>query len=648
MKDKNLLIWIFFICIFLNLSSGTTFAESPQINSKIVKSFLSDDTSYNGFALSMNDCVKAKNIRSSFTLTDKKVTWSAVIRGGLGTYNVSDYIVCWYAPDGSLFEKQNPKMLFIDCAALKSSLAIDEMVMKSKIGLWKAQVIYKDGIIDNKYFYLTETNTDKKEILQNDMDLLDKLMMEKNPPPKPVEVPVVEKVREEVIVQQSAIRQDVEKPSLSNIQIANKHEEVAENGQKAINKDHVPHETSSEHLDKLESEIITETKQMEDLLYRRGALYEDKEVIDYINSTERQIAPEIDLGGKVKLDVKIIREPTVNAFAMATGSIYIHTGALARLENEAQLAYLLAHETSHVVHKDIVNYTDSLHNKTIVYKLLDIALAPTSVFFGILGDLTQLGFGLFYISTVTGYGRNIEARSDIDGIPKTIEEGYHPSEAAAIMQILLKEKEKYQRGPEIFFLMNHPTTEWRLGTLKKLIKEKYGEKSSGELKSEEFLTNMTKIKLYNATLNMRSGRLEHARDNIQWVLDTFPKNPEAHYLAGEIWRLKAEDKDRLKDELNYQKWTELNKGRKKGELEETWRSKALEEYNCAIQCDPKYSNAYKGLGMLHSSNNKQEALLCLNKYIELVPDAADKRYVKSLIERLSRPSDEKKDKKERR
>ena len=159
------LIIIFLLTFYCAVSAET-------VASKIIKSFISEDASYNGFALSINDCVKPKDIKNSFTFGDKQVTWSAVIRGGLGSHNVSDYVVYWYDPDGLAFEKQKPKMLFMDCLALKSSLVIDETTMKPKIGLWKAEVIYQDVIIDSKYFYLNEPDT-KKEVSQEDIDLLE-------------------------------------------------------------------------------------------------------------------------------------------------------------------------------------------------------------------------------------------------------------------------------------------------------------------------------------------------------------------------------------------------------------------------------------------------------------------------------------------
>ncbi len=389
-------------------------------------------------------------------------------------------------------------------------------------------------------------------------------------------------------------------------------------------------------LAKLETELINETRRAEDIFYKSGVLYDDGAVTAYLDSIADRMAGEEKFADNIKLNVKIIREPTVNAFAMATGSIYVHTGTLARLDNEDQLANLLGHEISHVVNKDTVYFMHSYHKKTIVYKLFDIILAPTSVFFGILGDLTQTAFLLFHVATVTGYSRVDEARSDREGMLWAKRCGYNTQDCAALMQIFLKEGEKYRRGQEMFFLMMHPTTKWRLSQLKSMAVDA-GADVKGKGESEEFLKSMTKIKLYNATLNIKWDRFEHARDNIQWVLNKFPGNAEAHFISGEIYRLTAEDKTNLKDELNYKKWFELNKGRKKGELEEEWMRKAAEEYNTAIKYDAGYGDPYRGLALLYIyKKEKEKAMEYLRKYLEVAPGATDKRYVNSLITRLSK------------
>ena len=49
--------------------------------------------------------------------------------------------------------------------------------------------------------------------------------------------------------------------------------------------------------------------------------------------------------------LRIMNEPRLDAWALSTGSVCITTGLLAMLDNEAQLAYVLAREIGHVEHR---------------------------------------------------------------------------------------------------------------------------------------------------------------------------------------------------------------------------------------------------------------------------------------------------------
>lgn len=392
----------------------------------------------------------------------------------------------------------------------------------------------------------------------------------------------------------------------------------------------------TDNLAQLEKETRYQSKNIQDLFFKRGALYDDAEVTAYINAVAHRIMAGSGVAINSDVNFKIIRDPTVNAFAFVDGSIYIHTGALARLENEAQLAFLLAHEISHSLNKDVVYNIESYHNKTIAYKVADVLLAPTSVFFGVLGDAAQIGSNLLYVTSVLGYSRDIEARADKDAILWVTRQGYDPYEAASLMQVFINESDKYSRGIEIFFLMSHPLTRYRLDTLKKLIHDTYGKQvARGDVNSEEFLHNMVKIKLYNAALNIKLDRLEHARDNIAWVLGKYKDNPEAHYLDGEIYRIGVDNTRLYRYELNSVEWQKLDARFKKENLAQVWADKAKEAYLEGMKDDPSYVNSYKGLGMLYVSKKDRQAIAYLQKYLDLYPGAPDKRYIDSIIKKLN-------------
>jgi len=394
---------------------------------------------------------------------------------------------------------------------------------------------------------------------------------------------------------------------------------------------------------RLEPEIIATSNDICRLIYERGMLYEEEQVLRYLNEVAGRIAERSDVERDVEIEVKIVRDPLVNAFALANGTVHIHTGALACLKSEAQLAFLLAHEISHISEKDIVFNVKSSHEKIIAFKLFDIVLSPAAVFFGLFGDLAQFGFTLLHASTITGYSRNIEARADRDGILWASAEGYHPREAAEMLDLFLHEKEKYRTGEEIYFLMSHPSNKWRRKQLDKVISKKYGGVAVGEVNETEFLLNMVSIKLYNAKLNMKMDRLVHAEENVKWVLENFPKNPKAHNIAGEIYRLEAADVDKVKRELNSKEWKKFKKDLKNEELKSMLVEKARNEYKEAIRLDGAFPDAHRGLALVsYDLNEKGEALANFEKYLILAPNAKDKRYINFMIKRIHKEKNKEK------
>jgi Zn-dependent protease with chaperone function len=88
---------------------------------------------------------------------------------------------------------------------------------------------------------------------------------------------------------------------------------------------------------------------VDDLLQSAKVLFNDP-ITEYIN----QVADELlknDPELRKEVRFYAVRSSAVNAFATNQGIIFVNVGLLAQLENEAQLAFILAHEISHVRHK---------------------------------------------------------------------------------------------------------------------------------------------------------------------------------------------------------------------------------------------------------------------------------------------------------
>jgi hypothetical protein len=97
--------------------------------------------------------------------------------------------------------------------------------------------------------------------------------------------------------------------------------------------------------------------------------------IEYLNeeattSYLKKICSKFNLDNKeVVLNVKIIRDASVNACAFEDGTIYINVGLIAKYQNEAELAAVLGHEIGHVVkrhsYKHYLAYKKFYHEKFV-------------------------------------------------------------------------------------------------------------------------------------------------------------------------------------------------------------------------------------------------------------------------------------------
>ena len=79
-----------------------------------------------------------------------------------------------------------------------------------------------------------------------------------------------------------------------------------------------------------------------------GGVYDDYELQKYIDEVGQRLVEVCDRN-YLQYQFHVIDSPILNAFALPGGFIFITRGLLAELENEAQLAGVLAHEIGHVV-----------------------------------------------------------------------------------------------------------------------------------------------------------------------------------------------------------------------------------------------------------------------------------------------------------
>lgn len=95
----------------------------------------------------------------------------------------------------------------------------------------------------------------------------------------------------------------------------------------------------------LDGNDMVTTNQGDLLPKNNDTLYDNLLAQDYVNRVGQSLVPE---GSNNRYGFKITVNPMPDARSLSTGTIYVSTGLLSLIDNEAQLAYVLSHEIAHV------------------------------------------------------------------------------------------------------------------------------------------------------------------------------------------------------------------------------------------------------------------------------------------------------------
>jgi len=180
---------------------------------------------------------------------------------------------------------------------------------------------------------------------------------------------------------------------------------------------------------------------------KQAEVVDNQELTAYINSIGRKLAaqPQAD---EYPYTFKVVNDKSINAFALPGGPAFVHSGLIATVDNEAQLAGVLAHEITHVALRHGTNQVTRA-NLIQLPAMLAVKAAGTD---SMLGKLSQIGIGLGANSLLLSFSRTAETQADLVGAQIAAQAGYNPIEMARFFQKL--EAEGGARGPQ--FLSDHP------------------------------------------------------------------------------------------------------------------------------------------------------------------------------------------------
>ncbi|MEK7879169.1 MAG: M48 family metalloprotease, partial [candidate division NC10 bacterium] len=309
-----------------------------------------------------------------------------------------------------------------------------------------------------------------------------------------------------------------------------------------------------------ERALWQQAEKEEEKLEKSGRLYDDPLLDEYLGRlADRLLPPEVKEAGNVGFRFRVLKDPTLNAFALPNGHIYLHTGLLSRLQNEAQLATIIAHESTHVTHRHALKFNRDARNKSLALSVLGIAASIGVA--AVAGDqarrgnpvaaqvLSQtanvmlgLGLQLSLLAAVNGFGRDLEAEADQEGMDRLVKAGYDPREAPKVFELLQRDHGDPGKM-ENFFFGSHPRLAERIETTTRLLQSRYAAPAADPAlikAGPDFPLRMRTLIRENAALDIRAGRFKLAQAQLDRVLALTPKDPTAHLYYGDLHRLQSQ------------------------------------------------------------------------------------------------------------
>ncbi len=293
--------------------------------------------------------------------------------------------------------------------------------------------------------------------------------------------------------------------------------------------------------------------------------------------------------------IRAIKNFRLNAFALPNGAVYVHTGMLARMDSEAELAALLGHEMTHATHRHALREQRQASNWASAWAGISTAT---------LGLASPIG-GLAAGAAIRGYSRDMEREADQNGLALVAAAGYDVGEAPRLFRHL-EEWVKSEEGDEPFYFGSHPRLQERVESCEELVATVYKDKRGGARNADAFRQKTAGLLLVDAHLNLEANRLEAARRDAEKHLSIIRGSAGAHSVLGEVARRTGPEAFDV----------------------------AVVQYRLALQLDPRLSEAQRGLGLvLWKKGDKKGARAALSRYLELEPHAPDRAHIREYVSR---------------
>jgi tetratricopeptide (TPR) repeat protein len=332
-----------------------------------------------------------------------------------------------------------------------------------------------------------------------------------------------------------------------------------------------------------------------------GQIERDAALNEYVRGVACRVAAQYC--GDVR--VYVMNRPFFNASMAPNGYMEVWSGLLLRADDEAQLAFVLGHETTHYAERHSIEMMRTVRGRATAAMILSVGASAAGA--GYAGDLIYLGT----LASVFGYSREKETEADMLGFDHTAAAGYDVGAGAAIWTNLIAET-RASDNPDVrrretrgSIFATHPVSTERVTALQARATT-HG--AGGETFRERYRAAIRPH--LDPWLRAELRRRDFGQTML--ILDRLGAHGEdlgvVEYYRGEVNRIRRRDGD---------------------------RERARTYYLAAIAQPDAPAAAWRELGeMAARDGNNAEAAQLFATYLERAPNAEDRALVEARVAQI--------------
>ena len=347
-----------------------------------------------------------------------------------------------------------------------------------------------------------------------------------------------------------------------------------------------------------EAEIWWAMEKAEEDLARSPMRVRDPALEQYV----RDVACRSSAGYCKDLRVYVMNVPAFNASMAPNGMMMVWTGALLRMRDEAELAFVLGHEAGHFRAQHSLRQWRRLKDTSAFLSAFQILAYGAGI-----PDAAVLG-SLVGSAAISKYSRDMEREADRFGFDAVVDQRYDPQAGVDLWERMLREENarRHERRSTVF--ASHPATQERINDVRAAasgLPDASRERDREDYRAatrpylEQWLESELAQRRYAASLLVVEELLADAPDADRGVLT---------FYLGEAHRRRNSAGD---------------------------RTKAAELYARAVTMRGAPAAAWREHGFaLRTAGRTAEARIALQRYLADAPQADDRAFVQRELDKL--------------